>query len=312
MRRILLTFALLVITPSILMRPAQMQEQEKPPPDPAIYTPAGPTCKKKVRLSPWVGTPVGRCLLNIHVCGGRVDKYGLARRTGDCDDFRKVADALTDREICCDEDAADENQPTGDERPPERQCAPPTPWFGSPAGCKELKSPQVVITGGTVYIYMCSYAVFHYTVGHDEIFNEAYKAALITRLAARGLAQVCCDKFEDAVKTGKPCNPRLDVDCDGKPNSSDFTPDGTFPAIDGRFTEPSGTSLDALPGGLNLEAISPPDQCEGCRWELIKSELKCNPDPTKRHTYESTWRCPTTGKEVQVDRLSKPGAPCPF
>ena len=198
-----------------------------------------------------------------------------------------------------------------EKQPPDTKCAPPTPWFDTSLDCKELKSTQIVISGGAAIIYMCGYAVFHYTVGTDDLFNEAYRSAMSDFLQNRGLDKVCCDKFEDAVRTGKPCNPRLDVDCDGQPNKSDLTPHGNFPVIDGSFTEPSGANPDAFPPGMTVNAIMPDEPCKGCRWELIKGVLKCNPDPTKRHTYESTWRCPSTGKVVQVDKLSQPGAPCP-
>ena len=310
MRYILLTIAILVMTPSLLLPPAQTQEPERPPPDIAKYTPAGENCKKKKKLDPWVGTPVGRCLMNVHTCDG-LEKYGLTRETGDCDDFRKRADSLSKIEICCDQSSPEEEPPPKVERTPEKECAPPTPWFAGASGCKEFRNTQIVISGGTAINYMCGSAVFHYVVGNDDLFNTAYRAALEHQLQEQGVAKVCCDKFEDAVKTGKPCNPRLDVDCDGQSNSSDLTSDGSRPVIDATFTEPSETRAE-FPPGMTVDAILPSDQCKGCRWELVKGELKCNPDPTKRHTYESTWRCATTGAVVQVDKLSTPGAPCPY
>jgi hypothetical protein len=314
MRRILLlTIALLVTISPFLLRLAQTQEPDKPLPNPADYPEAGENCKRKVKLSPHVSTPDSGCVLDIHTCKG-VETTSAARtpRTGYCDDFWAKHAALGQREICCDQGSPEEKRPPEEERPPERECAPPTPWFDTSSGCKELKPSLFSISGGAAILYMCGYPVFHSTAGTDEIYNEAYRPALRDFLQSRRLDKVCCDKFEDAVRTGKPCDPRVDVDSDGQPNRSDLQAGGILPAIDGSYTEPYGADPHAFPPGMTVDAILPPDQCRGCRWELIKGVLKCNPDPTKRHTYESSWRCPSTGEVVQVDKLSQPGARCPY
>ena len=322
MRRVLVFTLTLLVTTSLLLLPTvqTQQPQEDKLPVPADYPEAGANCKRRVNLSPWVGTPAVdwpktyQCVLTIHTCDG-VKTYRSGVRpggTGMCADYWKAHDALVNREICCDPGAPEEKQPIDKEQPPEKACAPPTPWFDSSPGCNESKSSQLVISGGTATLYMCGHAVFYHTVGHDELFNDAYRAAIRDHLQSRGLDKVCCDKFNEAVRTGYPCDPRVDVDCDGQPNKSDVIAGGVLPGIDGRYTEASGANPDAFPPGLTVGAISPPTQCKDCKWELIRGVLKCNPDPTKRHTYEATWRCPTTGEVVQVDKLSKPGARCPY
>ena len=111
--------------------------------------------------------------------------------------------------------------------------------------------------------------------------------------------------------TGKPCDAAADVDCDGRLNNVDA--DGDMPQINGlAFTEaiPATGSRDPFPKGLNEDALMPTEECKDCKWELIKGVLKCNPDPSQRHSYEATWRCPTTGAIVDVTKLSPPGVNC--
>jgi hypothetical protein len=143
----------------------------------------------------------------------------------------------------------------------------------------------------------------------DDVAEEYYRGILLPRLAQLKLDKVCCDKFNDAVRTGQPCDPRKDVDCDGKPNKSDSHSGGLLPMIDGVFTDPHAQA-ESFPRGMTLDEIMPPDQCKDCKWELTKGELKCNPDPTKIHSYKATWRCPTTGQVFEVTKYSKPGASC--
>jgi len=38
--------------------------------------------------------------------------------------------------------------------------------------------------------------------------------------------KVCCERWEAATESGKPCDPRLDLDCDGTPNPKDDEPMG--------------------------------------------------------------------------------------
>jgi len=322
MKRIfLLSIPLLLIT-SLFTAPARTQPPaQNTLPDPANFPQAGANCKRRVNLSPWVGTPgvewpkTFQCVLSINTCDG-VKTYTSNVRPGGpgmCADYWKAHDALVNREICCDPGSPQET-PSPEAQPSlTPKCGPATPWFDTSSDCKEKKNSQLVISGGTAILYMCGHPVFYNaSVGHDDLFNTAYRAAIEKYLLDRGLDKVCCDKFNDAVSSGNPCDPRSDVDCDGQPNKSDSQGNGVLPAIDGIFTERPNAERAAFPTGLTLDEIMPPDQCKDCKWELIKGVVKCNPDPTKRHTYESTWRCPTTGAVVQVDKLSKPGANCPY
>lgn len=318
MRCVLIVTLPLVLISFIFSTPAGTQQKAKNTlPNPADFPQAGPTCKRRVKVSPIVTTPgvkwpmTFRCELTFHTCAGPETVTSDERKTGAgmCADYWKVHDELAKREICCDE-GSPQASPSPQQTPsPEPKCQSVAPWFDRSSSCKEVKDTQLTISGGTATLYMCGYPVFYHTAGHDDLFNQAYRQAFADRLRARRLDKVCCDKFKEAVTTGKPCDPRADVDCDGQPNGSDTTEGGFLPDIDGSFTEAS--EHDDFPVGMTVDVIMPPDQCKDCKWELIKGVLKCNPDATKPHVYESTWKCPTTGAVVQVDKLSKPGAPCP-
>jgi hypothetical protein len=122
MRRNRLLTMILLLTmpflPSLTVRTQQTQE-DKPLPNPADYAEAGANCKRKVKVSPWVGVPgvdwpkTFRCLLKIHTCDG-VKTYTSAVRpggTGVRDDYWKVHNELVNREICCDLGSPEEKQP---------------------------------------------------------------------------------------------------------------------------------------------------------------------------------------------------------
>jgi hypothetical protein len=166
---------------------------------------------------------------------------------------------------------------------------------------------------------MCGYAVFSYRDSglNERLFADAYRAAMRDHLQARSSSKVCCDKFREAIRTRKPCDPRADVDCDGRPNRTDTT--GSFPDID-TFVRPVNASIDAFPERFDT---SNPDflpnrtarnsrgvgECP-CKWELVKGELKCSPDGKQRHHYTATFRCPTTGAEVSTVRYAAATVPC--
>lgn len=309
MRCILLLITILL---TITLLPAPKVQTQQPTQDqfPKLedYPRAGANCKSKWKLEPWLGmadvtTNTGRCELSVSNCKtGKTDRYKSRSRNNnpiDCTDYLVWKERLATIEICCDQDSS------------AVKCSPPTPWFDTSSGCKDVKSPQLTISGGTATLYVCGHPVFYYTIGHDDLLNEAYRQAMKDHLLQRGAAKLCCDKFNDAVRTGKPCDPRMDVDCDGQPTTSDrIIGYSHFPTIDASFTVPSGVSPDAFPIGLTADEIMPPDQCKDCKWELLKGVLNCNPDPAKRHSYDATWKCPSTGAVVEVTKLSKPGAPC--
>jgi hypothetical protein len=316
---LLLTITILMTVtflPSPTVKTQQTGNDEFPKPyNPAVdqspkradYPDAGKNCEFKQQLAPFLtmigaGPTTKRCSLSVYNCRtDKTDEYQSAPRESeavslDCNDYEDIKAALGRIEICCD-------------------CARPTPWFDtSPrSGCKEVKEPQLTISGGSAILYMCRYPVFHYTSKHllDPDLVEVYRAAVLSDLQYNGLAKVCCDKFKEAVRTGKPCDPRSDVDCDGVPNKSDVhSTDGQLPKIDGKYTVGPDAKPDAFPTGMTVDAILPPAACEDCKWVLTAGKLKCNPDKTKRHEYEATWRCPTTKEVVPVTKLSAPGARC--
>ncbi len=121
---LLLTITLLLIIPVLFLRPAQTREQEQHCetglPNLADYPPAGPSCKKKVKLAPWHGQPdigntnpvLTRCRLSFAICGGVTKCYqseGRIAGAGFCDDFSAMYEALLNREICCDDSSAEKS-----------------------------------------------------------------------------------------------------------------------------------------------------------------------------------------------------------
>ena len=332
MRRILLLTLLLVVIPSLFsataapQQTAPSQQSGDPLPNPEDFVETGANCRREVKVSPWVGTPgvdwpnTFRCVLVIHTCDG-VKRYTSGVRpagTGMCDDYWRVHNALADRMICCDRGSRQKNEPS--EEKPESECQPPAPWFDDASGCKESKSPELIIARGTARLYMCGYLVFQYKDSNldDPVFANAYRAAMKDQLLATSSSTICCDKFREAVRTRKPCDPRVDLDCDGTPNRTDVH-DTTMPDIDS-FVRPANAAIDPFPYQFDT---SNPDflpnrtarnskgvgDCP-CKWELIRGELKCSPDGKLNHYYKATWRCPKTGAEVFTTRYAPATVPC--
>jgi len=210
---------------------------------------------------------------------------------------------------------APENEPKDDKR----KCEPPTPpWFSS-QDCKDLQDPVVEFTQQQLDVYLCGYKIFSRTPATaaypamftDRTFAQAYRDALRDTLRAMVPQKICCNRFREAAMTGKPCDAAADADCDGRLNNVDA--DGDLPQINGlAFTEavPATEPRDPFPTGLDEKELMPTEKCKDCKWELIKGVLKCNPDPSQRHSYEATWRCPTAGAVVEVVKLSPPGVKC--
>lgn len=210
---------------------------------------------------------------------------------------------------------ATENEPKDEKR----KCEPPTPPWFSTQDCKDLQDPVVEFTQQQLDVYLCGYKIFsrtpataaHPEMFTDALFAQAYRTALRDNLRAQVPRKVCCNQFRQAAMTGRPCDSAADVDCDGRLNNVDA--DGDLPEINGlAFTEnvPPTAPRDLFPQGLNDDALMPTEECKDCKWELIKGVLKCNADPSQRHSYEATWRCPPTGAVVEVVKLSPPGVNC--
>ncbi len=95
------------------------------------------------------------------------------------------------------------------------------PWFNTEGKCN-LKQRTFIFAGGVgwpkrnekdcyLYIHVCSFRLNRKTIvplvgtkcpEPDDFAQPTF----------------CCDEFNKAVKTKKPCDPMRDVDCDGLPN----------------------------------------------------------------------------------------------
>jgi hypothetical protein len=208
-------------------------------------------------------------------------------------------------------------------QPPESGCEKPTPWFDSSSdGCNDVQKPQVTIAQGAVNLSICGLPVFRFA-DKDALLLEAYAPLLKEYVESRVGSRVCCNKIRDAARTAKPCDPTVDIDCDGILNQADlnttYSSTTVFPQID-LFTIPSGARVDPFPAGLNPDD---PDflpnrtardstgvgEC-ACKWDLIKGELKCSPDGKQQHVYVATWRCRVTKAEVMTTKYAPASAPC--
>jgi hypothetical protein len=204
---------------------------------------------------------------------------------------------------------------------PAPKCEKPTPGLdpSSRSGCKDLQTPQISLSHGTATLSICGHPVFHYAASElqDSLFADAYKVALRDVVKTQMGSKVCCVDFLKAVRSGVPCDPRADLDCDGKLNDADFdltvapeSPKG-FPHID-LFTKPEGASIDPFPAGLDPDDpnfIPPAQKCD-CKWELLKGTLNCSPDGRQPHSYQARWRCPSTGNEVFTRKEAPATTPC--
>jgi len=207
-----------------------------------------------------------------------------------------------------------------EKKPPDTKCEKPTPWFGTPSNCSDVQSPEIetVSSYSLFTLSICGYPVFRYFVPEGQLGGvDLYKAQLANFVKKRVGSKICCDKLREAVRTGKPCNPENDIDCDGKSNQEDFyypkVPASTLPDINNLFSSPEGAPIDPFPAGLNPDDpdfLPPPDKCD-CKWELVKGTLNCSPDGKQRHFYEARWRCPSTGNERYTRKYATPTTECP-
>jgi hypothetical protein len=170
----------------------------------------------------------------------------------------------------------------------------------------------ITVSGGTATLYVCGQPVFYHVEKelHDPLFAEAYRAALRDHVENRLQGKICCDAFEEAVKTGNPCNPKEDVDCDGIPNRDDLVQDAkNLPDINA-FTRPEDASVDFYPSDY-FEARRLPETSEcACKWQMVKGELRCSRDGKEQHSYVATWRCPSTKQEVVIVNYAPSTTPC--
>jgi hypothetical protein len=315
----------LLILPTLVSIPTQSQQSKDKLPSRADFPPVTSACKRKGRLVAKVtGDRVGtstrfaECLLEVHrTCANEKQEYrsgprDVTVRKNVCEDFYAAARELNRMEICCDEKAPE----TGSSS---QGCPQSTPWFDPSHGYKDLQATQLQITGDTATVSVCGHTVFTYQSGDlkDPLFANAYRAALKDRLSFDGSTRICCDQVAEATRTGEPCDPRTDIDCDGTPNAADH--EGTVPNIN-PFQRSAGGNIDPFPPRFNT---SDPDfrpertarnskgvgDCP-CQWELTGGELRCSPDGKQQHYYKATWRCPTTGAEVFTVKYEPATTPC--
>lgn len=329
MRRVLLlTIAVFVIIlPVVADTSTTQQPQQGTLPKPGDYPVGDRRCKLKHRLIAKVTSRAVEfqrgtveCELLVHrTCDDELKKYSSGARptkANVCADYYAAARALNGREICCD-DHPSEDQPASSDP----NCESPTPWFDTSSGCSDPQTPQVSINGATATLSMCGQVVFSTTNDEykDPVFQNAFRQAVRDQLQYGGASRICCDKFRDGMRTGKPCDPTVDVDCDGKPNKTDYDNNKILPEI-GSFLRRSGGNIDNFPPGFNSsdpkflpDPVGRASKGVGgcpCKWEMVKGELHCSPDGKKNHYYIATWKCPTTGAEVFTTKYAPATSPC--
>jgi hypothetical protein len=318
-----LAFCFVLASTLLLPTAATQQRAQNELPDPASFPAAGPNCQRRMTLSPWVGTPASRtpgkfhCVFSLTTCRESLTVTSDERDSGTdmCADYWKVHGALASREICCDQDAATETptpQPSPGEKPPDTKCAPSLPWFGG-SNCKsEPKDPLITVSGGTATLHICGQPVFYNVEKSllDSLFSDAYRAALRDHVQGRIRGKICCDEFEEAVKTGHPCNPKDDVDCDGIPNKTDLVKDANYLPDINAFTKPEEATVDFYPSDyFDAQRLPKTSEC-ACKWELVKAELKCSLDGKEQHLYVARWRCPSTKREDILVNYAPASTPC--
>lgn len=206
----------------------------------------------------------------------------------------------------------------GKEPQPEKKCENPLPWFDNSStggkGCKDVQALEIKVEERVVYLQMCGRAVFaHDEKSTDDVLIEAYVIALKEYMQSRVGDKVCCDRFREASRSDSSCDPRYDLDCDGRLNPSDRTDDG-FPAIDTVTVAAGVRSGDFVPFPPWVmedykNFVPPANKCD-CKWELLKSTRTCSPDGRSPHVYQARWRCPSSGNERFTRKQAPASANC--
>lgn len=198
------------------------------------------------------------------------------------------------------------------------KCQELAPWFDSApqSGCKDVQKWKIEVEEGVVYLRMCGWGVFAYTLpDSDPLLRQAYIAALREHVQTRIGDRICCDKFLAAAKPNSSCDPRLDFDCDGDLNPSDRTPDGQFPDITTFGVDQGaigGGRVDAPPVWFpsTNPGFAPPSNLCACKWELITATRTCSQGRGQKHVYQTSWRCPSSGNIKSIRREMPATEPC--
>src|SRR5688572_24705560 len=101
-------------------------------------------------------------------------------------------------------------------------CAPP--WLDQDASCPDAEFLDIATMwkggqgGGwwTVTATACNDVIFSVEITDPDRDNER-----ATRFLDEFRGKVCCQKYRDAKRTGQPCYPNEDFDCDGRSNRAD-------------------------------------------------------------------------------------------
>lgn len=306
----------------------QRVTQQKKPPKPSDFPKVSANCvnKQKLEVEPVAGVAVEfaktvKCVFTIYRCNtwSTHESNPRPQKQDACADWVAENQLLRDAsiEVCCDPEAASGPIPEPDT---EAKCDPPAPWFDDSSGCSQRQQPQVTIQQSTIIASMCGYEIFRRTSVNNTAAEVRQTAVFIrSKLQSTIGDTICCNKFNEVVRTGVPCNPSVDIDCDGRSNQEDVLIGNSAPDIN-MYTERTGAPIDTMPFGLNpndeefrperaaREATNVGD-CP-CKWELIKGELKCSPDRRQPHVYVATWKCPTTKAEVFTTKRAPATAAC--
>ena len=266
-------------------------------------------CTRTERM--WKECPGVAKLFQTKMRDVKIDSYGI---TGEVlrpgywlpdGDFRK-----------CRKDASQEDWVTFSLEP---LCRPTAPWFDVGSECQDAKLALDFEHGGR--LMLCDIEIYRPSlVGYSDQQFAEYRERVTAALSRQLLGgRVCCQKFREAVRTGRPCDPTIDVDCDGKPNFEDVrvetpgignSPTVSYPDIN-VYSIPPGASVAPMPVGLpsDRSLVPPSSECD-CKWQLIKGELTCGA-PGQEHEYVATWKCPTSGAETVSRHYAAAGTPCP-
>jgi hypothetical protein len=260
-------------------------------------------------------------ILSVDACPVELAKMPKEKRDAFCQKVKTQLKFNSFRDSCPVYAASCE--PDEKNSPPEAKCEKPNPWFDPSSDCSDVQSPQIAIKQSAVSLSICGSPVFRYVPdSKDPLLLEAYQAALRDWVRQRVGSKICCNKFSEAARSGKPCNPQADLDCDGKSNQTDVVSEGeaTYPDINNLFSTRAGAAIDPFPVGLDPddpdfmpESTARKSKGVGecaCKWELIKGDLKCSPDGKQQHVYTATWRCPSTKAEVFTTKYVPATKPC--
>ena len=308
-------FCLLIVRP-----PGTAGQQSFPPPNrkPACTCFCGDATFNSFPIFSAAEISAGKCFggpLPADVCGQAVNELPAAERAAVCQRLKAGRSASCPAaKAACDGATTQET--------PKRDCQKPAPWFDPSSDCKDVQAPVVAVNNQAVTVSVCGYPVFRGSPSPpiNELALTAYKSVVESHVKNIG-SRVCCDKLRDAARTGDPCFPAVDIDCDGTPNDRDTIRDGVavVPNIN-LFTMGAKQFIDPLPPGLGPDDpnfMPGPTARESkdvgdcpCKWELTEGKLTCSRDGREDHVYAATWTCPANGKEVLTTKYVKGSEPC--